>query len=46
VLPAAAARTPELSDKRLAAIQALLLDAFDREFSKHDWQHTRSVDGT
>lgn len=32
-------RTDELSEDRLARIRALLLDAFDGDFSDHDWAH-------
>lgn len=34
------ARTSELSEHRLAEIRALLLDAFEGEFSEDDWHHT------
>jgi aminoglycoside 2'-N-acetyltransferase I len=38
--PVEVGRTAELSVSRLAAVRALLLDAFDGEFTEEDWQHT------
>jgi aminoglycoside 2'-N-acetyltransferase I len=40
VLPVEVVRTADLSRGRLAAVRALLLDAFGGEFSEDDWQHT------
>ena len=38
--PVEIVRTADLSEERLAAVRALLLDAFGADFSEDDWQHT------